>query len=163
MIGFEMAYIPSGTFYVATAQHVIDEERRGHLTEEPKTATPSLTMKVSESGSGQEDLPKRDTFIVIHYPKNSTTPVDVSKAKDGLGALDKTRSVKVIGYASSEGTQKYNQRLSKKRAERVAKYAEKIGVKVSQITAIGELECKASNPKSYPSCRKVEVVQSNEN
>lgn len=157
-----MAYIPSGTFYVATAQHVIDEERKGRLTEETKSATPSLTMKISDDGVKHEELPSKESLLVIHYPRNSTTPINLPDTKIQLDSLDKNRSIKVIGYASSEGTQKYNQRLSKKRAERVARYAARIGVKVTQITAIGEMECKAGNPKSYPSCRKVEVVQSNE-
>lgn len=165
MFGFEMAYIPSGSYYISSAQHVIDEERSGKLTEEIKNPSQTLTIKIgenSENDSSRLDIPKKESFIVIHYPRDSTTPFDIQNVKEKLGDLDKNRSIKVVGYASSEGAKRYNQRLSKKRAERVARYAAKIGVNVSQIKAIGELECKANNPKSYPSCRKVEVLQSNE-
>lgn len=160
MLGFEMAYAPSGNYYLATAQHVIDEEKRGKLTEGgKKDGGIYISGSVDTNGSLTIiDPRKEDGGVVIKFPYNSTKPLNLKQSKREILALDKNRSYQVVGYASSEGTSLYNKNLSNKRANRVARFARKVGITVSAINGLGESRCSRNNPANYPSCRKVEII-----
>lgn len=160
MLGFEMAYAPNGSYYLATAQHVIDEEKRGKLTEGgKKDGGIYISGSVDTNGSLTIIDPRKEgDGIIIKFPYNSTKPLNVKQVKKEILALDKNRSYQIVGYASSEGANAYNKNLSQKRATRVARFARKVGITVSAINGLGESRCNRNNPANYPSCRKVEIV-----
>jgi outer membrane protein OmpA-like peptidoglycan-associated protein len=153
MLGFEMAHVASGTYYLASAQQVIAQEERGRLTEILPRKESYAQMVINDPHDG---LAIKEP-IVIHFPFDSDVPYYRDKVVADLKVL-KGHSVDISGFASKEGASFYNKTLSKKRALRVAKIAKKLGVKVESIKAIGELECNTKSKKQLPRCRKVEVV-----
>ena len=66
-------------------------------------------------------------------------------------------NVSITGFASVEGSNTYNKKLSKKRADKIASIAKKLGVTVESIKAVGETQCRANGKRELPKCRKVEV------
>lgn len=67
--------------------------------------------------------------------------IDSELAKaDRSGGLDSIKSVKVVGYTDSIGTEKYNQKLSQHRAEAVKAYLVSKGVAANKIDAEGRGE-----------------------
>ncbi|MFA6396290.1 MAG: OmpA family protein [Sulfurimonas sp.] len=153
MLGFEMAYVASGSYYLASAQQVIAQEERGRLTEILPRNEPYTQMVINNDT--HDGLSIKEP-VVIHFPFDSDVPYYRDKVIEDLKAF-KGRSVDISGFASKEGASSYNKSLSKKRALRVAKIAKKLGVKVKSIKAIGELECNTKSKKQLPRCRKVEV------
>lgn len=159
MMGFEMAYVPSGSYYVATAQQVIDEEKRGKLTElHPKVEIIAQASVLADPSADVSHIANSITTpIVAKFPFDSYIPFEKAILQHDLERL-KGVEVAVTGYASSEGTKSYNKQLSKKRALKIAQIAKKLGVKVKSISAVGERECGVKSYKKLPQCRKVEVV-----
>lgn len=152
-MGFEMAYIPAGTYYIASAQQVIAEEHRGQLHESKPVDNPIYAhVKVDQN---DKPLIKK---TVVNFPFDSFIPLDPKKVKSEIKQFE-GQSIKVVGYASREGDAAYNKMLSKKRAKKVAQIAIKLGVKVESIKAVGESQCNVKTAKNYPKCRKVEVVR----
>lgn len=66
----------------------------------------------------------------------------------------------VIGHTDNRASDKYNMRLSKKRASAVAKVAKSAGVKVAEIRGYGERQPRASNATvaGRAKNRRVEIV-----
>lgn len=155
MMGFEMAYIPVGKYYVASAQQVIAEEHRGKLTE--MINNDQVFIQATVGSDSRERLKGYTTSpVVAKFPFDSFIPLDGEKLNNELLHL-KGEKVSITGFASLEGAKKYNKRLSQKRAERVARIAKTLGVKVEAIKSVGESECNAKNRKDFPKCRKVEI------
>lgn len=158
MMGFEMAYIPVGKHYVASAQQVIAEEHRGTLTE---IVSKDQVFVQATIGTESLDQAKQSKApLVAKFPFDSFIPFNSEKLNTDLLQL-KGEKVSITGFASLEGAKKYNQRLSKKRAEKVARIAKQLGVKVESIKSVGESECNARNRKDFPKCRKVEIYPIN--
>lgn len=67
-------------------------------------------------------------------------------------------AVRVKGYASPEGSEEYNLRLSKQRAKNVAEFLKRRGVRVLEIKGLGEKSC-SFPPETWARCRKVEVEE----
>ncbi|TDA67321.1 hypothetical protein E0765_03615 [Sulfuricurvum sp. IAE1] len=153
MMGFEMAYIPVGQYYIASAQQVIAEEHRGKLTEKSEKNDFYVQATIGETAAATVE--DRKEHLIVRFPFDSYIPYEKAKLKEDLRQY-RGMNVSVTGYASPEGPKSYNKRLSKKRAEKVAKIAEKLGVNVSSINAVGEIQC--GGKKQHPKCRKVEVV-----
>lgn len=158
MIGFEMAYVQTVPYYLATAQQVIAEEKRGKLHE----VLPP--MRISLGNMGRKTIENNQTSaspiehtVVAKFPFDSYIPLHKDALIDDLRPFV-GKKVSISGYASPEGTTKYNKRLSAKRAKTVAKIAKNVGVNVSEIVAVGEIECFAKSKKNLSSCRKVEVT-----
>ena len=73
------------------------------------------------------------TERVVYFALNSDALTAESKA-----VLDNVKgSVKVEGYASPEGTEKYNKELSQRRANVVAEYLRSKGVTVTDVVGCG--------------------------
>ena len=66
----------------------------------------------------------------------------------------------VIGHTDNRASDKYNMRLSKKRADAVAKVAKSTGVNVAQIRGYGERQPRTSNETAAGRAnnRRVEIV-----
>lgn len=156
MLGFEMVYVPYGTYYATAAQQVIMAESNTTL-HEPKKPLGLYASSVIEDASSTVSSKKikRENLIIL-YPQDKTIPFHKSAVKEELKDL-KGESVLIIGNASKEGGSKYNMKLSKKRALRVAAVARKLGVKVFEIKARGSKDCKVNSSKLAPQCRKVDV------
>ncbi len=113
-------------------------------------------------------------FVEIKYPENkryvyvkkTTVYFDLNSYKLGnreekkLRVFGKGDEVIVSGFASPEGSRKYNHILSRKRAESVADILKKRGIVVKSIRAEGEDHCWVPKSKFYRECRKVEVEES---
>lgn len=80
------------------------------------------------------NTPVVNPFIVA-FAKNSYELTE--SAKDILDQIPIEVTVDIIGTASPEGTEKYNQTLSEKRAEAVAEYLKANHVKVDKVVGIG--------------------------
>lgn len=76
--------------------------------------------------------------IYVFFAQNSDKlTVD---AKSELSAIPANAHVYVVGSASPEGTSSYNQKLSERRAEAVAKYLTSKGIKVDSAEGIGVID-----------------------
>lgn len=108
--------------------------------------------------------------VYFNFNSSALTPA----AKTKLNTLAKTlkskkvASVKIIGFADEIGTPNYNLRLSQKRANAVASYLRKSGIKVagnSEVRGLGETasksDCGDQKGKALQAClwrdRRVEV------
>jgi len=97
-------------------------------------------------------------------PKSATVYFDFDSAKLRVDQVPKLRIFKrgdkviVKGYASPEGPEHYNYRLSLRRAYSVKKFLERKGVKVEKVRAFGESMC-FEPPRFWWKCRKVEVEE----
>ena len=72
---------------------------------------------------------------VVNFAKNSYVLTD--EAKEVLNGI--SGSVDILGYASPEGTQDYNQKLSQKRADVVSEYLKNKGVEVKSAVGYGSV------------------------
>jgi len=61
------------------------------------------------------------------FDKTKLDKTQKEVVKKGIEGLDKKLAVAVIGYTDSQGSKKYNAKLSKKRAEVVVKYLKELG------------------------------------
>ena len=61
-----------------------------------------------------------------------------NEAKDELNKIGENTIVDIVGHASSEGSEAFNQTLSENRAKAVADFLTKRGVKVNKVTGEGE-------------------------
>lgn len=138
-----------------------------------------LTITVLVEG----ETPKRD-FVIHQFPENRRYywgDIKISYAEPKFGKettiyfdfdSDRLRKdqipklkifkkgdrVVISGYASPEGSERYNLNLSKRRALSVKRFLEKRGVKVENIKVFGESLC-FEEPKNWWKCRKAEVEE----
>lgn len=84
-----------------------------------------------------------DGQIVISFAQNSAELT--GKAQAQLNRLDKNVTVDIIGTASPEGTEAYNNALSEKRAQVVKDYLVKNGVNVNSIQGQGVVDGQSTN------------------
>lgn len=92
--------------------------------------------------------------VKVVYPKvqfkqgsakvTETSMANIYDIADALKDVDGT--IKVTGYASTEGTSKFNKELSLKRAEAVKKLLVKAGVSVDKIETVGAGATEKFNP-----------------
>ena len=101
---------------------------RSELAKKPKEVVKTVTDTIDNR-----------TFVVF-FAQNSDELT--SAAKEVLDNISGT--VDVTGFASPEGTSKYNLKLSEKRANTVANYLKNRGVAVNDITGLG-VQGKATN------------------
>lgn len=97
----------------------------------------------------EEPKPVCQPTVVENIKKAVTVYFDLNSSKlrrkeieklDYLVANEDFEEVKIIGYTCDLGSEKYNMKLSLKRAEAVAKYLESLGVE--DIVVEGAGECK---------------------
>jgi outer membrane protein OmpA-like peptidoglycan-associated protein len=160
MLGFEMAYNPSGNYYATAAQQVIMMENNTTLHEPKKPLNlyaSSVVSEGSEESTSASSINKiKRENLIIFYPQDKTIPFHKAKVKSELKDL-RGEYVVITGNASKEGGSKHNMKLSKKRAQRVAAVARKFGINVISVKARGSKDCKTNSLKLAPQCRKVDV------
>lgn len=100
----------------------------------------------------------RLTDVFFDYDRSSLTPLGEKTLRDNMEVLKANPEVKVllIGSASPEGTNDYNQKLSQRRVNAVSTWLLNNGISQSRFLsdAIGEIEVIKSE---WPSVRKVQV------
>jgi len=128
MLGFGFDY-PSMDFeyQLKTKLHVIAQVKSSKLT--PLRAT--IYFDFDSAKLKKSEIPKLKVFI-------------------------RGDRVVIKGYASPEGSEEYNLRLSERRAKSVKKYLERKGIRVEEVKAFGESLC-FEEQKDWWKCRKVEV------
>jgi len=139
MVGFGFD-VPGGEleYQYRVEVHVIGEVRYSRLT--PRLRPPSITIK------------RKRGKVEVFFDFDSHVLREEEKKK-----LDRVKGrVRLTGHASPEGSEKYNLRLSQKRAESVAEYLKEKGVEVLEVKGLGERSC-SLEPQKWSLCRKVEV------
>ncbi len=141
MLGFGFD-VPQGDlmYQVKVPVHVIEETRVSSLT--PQLKPPPILIK--------RVRPEKRWTVYFEFDSYFLRESEREKLEKIRGA------VRVKGYASPEGGEEYNLKLSRKRAESVAEFLKKRGVQVLKIEGLGERSC-SLNPKRWSLCRKVEV------
>lgn len=141
MLGFGFD-VPAGDlgYQQKVEVHVIGEVRYTSLT--PKLKPPPIVIRRG----------KRRWEVYFDF--------DSAELKEGekRKLLRVKGKVTVKGYASPEGSEEYNLKLSEERAKNVAEFLKKRGVEVLRIEGLGERTCKAK-PSEWALCRKVEVKE----
>lgn len=74
--------------------------------------------------------------FVVYFDFNSSNPGDVSDISSYINSLNTVDSVKLVGYADRIGADAYNDKLSQKRAEKVASSLVSQGVN-SSVVSVG--------------------------
>lgn len=102
--------------------------------------------------------------VKVYFPFDSANPIGgqnkLQKLADCVtkGAL-KDQKLTVTGYADPRGTEQYNQKLGKSRAESIADVLASAGVPRSRMSIESEGEQQASSTKSeWPTDRRVEIT-----
>jgi len=149
MFGFEMAYVPAGTYYASASTQVINQGSNDRLTVFVEEKPISIIIDKGE-------IPPSPKMISIYFPFDSTRPIHLNDVKEKLSSFE-GKKVSVNGFASPIGSKKYNKLLSQKRAKRIATIAKSIGVDVVNISGVGESGCNTKNTKKYPKCQMVRV------
>lgn len=107
---------------------------------------------VSKNHNRAKNSYDRSQIVNVYFNYNSDVLTPSSKI-----ILNKIAGkVSLYGFASPEGTFKYNKNLSKLRAIKVHEFLLNNDVIVSHMKFFGEINCN-KDPEKYPSCRKVEV------
>ena len=109
------------------------------LAKKPKVIEKTVVNKV--------EVPVQNEWFV-QFAKNSYELTD--KAKDILNKI--SGNVKIVAYASPEGTAEYNKELSQKRADSIVTYLLKNGVNVVSYEGVGVID-DASNRIAVITCQ----------
>lgn len=111
-------------------------------------ATIEVLKNISVPQTSEKTIVKT-VFPKVQFEQGSAkiTPTSYANIYDIADALkDTDGTIKVTGYASTEGTSKYNKALSLKRAEAVKKALVKAGVAADKIETIGAGATSKFNP-----------------
>lgn len=101
---------------------------RAELAKKPKAITVEKPVYV--------EVPAKGAQYVVYFSKGSSELTDATKAV--LKNIPAGSTVDILGAADEVSSEKFNQRLSERRAETVANYLNNNGYKVDTVTATGE-------------------------
>ncbi|MBR8465159.1 OmpA family protein [Campylobacter sp. faydin G-140] len=122
----------------ATAPVVLDDDNDGVLNDVDKCPNTPAGVVVDENGC-EKVIVLRDlgvNFAFDSYKVSPTYATEIKKVADFMAKNDGYR-VLLAGHTDSVGAEAYNQKLSEKRAEAVAKTLEDFGVSADKITTVG--------------------------
>jgi len=107
-------------------------------THDAKPTDPVVTPTPTEPVPAPVTLEK---IIVVHFHFDSSHLSSAQKKilKDALSTRKEGAQVLIVGHTDSQGSNKYNQRLSEKRAKAVSKYLKRLKID-SSWTAKGETD-----------------------
>ena len=113
---------------------MIDEIDRlnNELIRKPKEIEVIKYVKVLKTDTIRNNIMVPTTYVVQFAKNNATLSNEAKNILDGISG-----NVNIVASASPEGTKNYNQTLSEKRANVVAEYLTKKGVKVNSVKGIG--------------------------
>jgi outer membrane protein OmpA-like peptidoglycan-associated protein len=99
-------------------------------------------------------LPENKILGIIRFPFDSY--VLSRKSITQLDGIEHTnKRVRVEGFTCTEGTDRYNLKLSQRRAKTVADYLKSRGISVLNYSGLGE----STKYKDKPSNRRVEIIE----
>ena len=134
-----------------------------HFTSPPPMMAPPAPMPAAAPAPPPPQPPR--TFLVFFDFDKSNLTADARKVVEAAaGSFKSTGSARIelTGYTDLAGTQAYNLRLSKRRAETVAGALEKMGVPKSVINVMwrGKENPRVPTPDGVrePQNRRVEIV-----
>jgi outer membrane protein OmpA-like peptidoglycan-associated protein len=97
------------------------------------------TRLADEEQSLQGDQATSGSDAVLHFAFDSTNPASWSPLVHALGKLrHSNEDISVVGHADEQGGASYNQNLSDRRADRVARYLIAHGIKADRIESLGK-------------------------
>ena len=137
-----------------------------------KNAPPTPPQKISEEkiekefGEALSILPQPPEHYILYFKIESTklTPASISLLPQVIESVERRNSqaISVVGHTDTAGDRQYNLRLSKKRAEAVARMLVQKGVNKAYIesTSHGEENplVKTADNVIEPKNRRVEVI-----
>ena len=102
-------------------------------------------------------------FFDFNKSQLNDTGMDVAKAVVEQAKKRKNlKAIKIVGHTDTSGSDKYNDRLSQKRADEVKHELASMGIDLDLLTASGEgekqLMVKTKNNTREPANRRVEVT-----
>ena len=117
----------------------------GHMICDPKKEAPPLP--VAPPPPAPKPLPKKISLsadTLFDFDSAKLRPLGKQKVEELVEGLKENPSVSVLveGHTCSIGTEKYNQRLSERRANAVRDYMVSLGIGASRITTRGYGESK---------------------
>jgi outer membrane protein OmpA-like peptidoglycan-associated protein len=125
MVGVKINFGGNKTKKAETTKYV----EREVVKEVPVEVVKEVVKEVP--GKAQETL-VQNTYVVT-FPVNSSVISNESE----LAGIQRGANVEVVAYASPEGNNDANQKLSQERADAVAKFLQNKGVNVTRIEAKG--------------------------
>lgn len=163
-LGFSQPAV-SADYYLNTEQHTYVTAVR--MTKLQKQVTPVFVMtkeqvkqisealnKKEEASAEQKAEPVRKDFSVhFDFDSHRLRP----DAIEVLKQIPAEGTVSITGHASPEGSDRYNLKLSRKRALSVWKYLkEHTRLTVRELSHRGERDCKLPR-EEWPECRRVDI------
>ena len=100
---------------------------REQLAKKPKEVVREVVKK---------EVVSNQTTWTVFFEQGKSDLTDDAKAE--LNKIGENTNVDIVGHASSEGSEAFNQTLSEKRAKAVADFLSKRGIKVNKATGEGE-------------------------
>jgi OmpA-OmpF porin, OOP family len=126
------------------------------------TRTASTTVTVPETAP----VPAPEVLLdVVHFNFDQST-----LTKEGVMILDRNlqvlkenpdMKVRIAGHASASGTEKYNQKLSERRAKTARDYLVKGGIEPARVTTIGYGETRPATHEPNPADINSKAAKSN--
>jgi len=154
-LGFAVGFAPKNTPVVAEvvevkeqAVVVLDDDNDGVLNDVDQCPNTPAGVVVDETGC-EKVIVLRDIGVNFAFDSYKITPKYLEEIKKVANFMGENPGYRVVlsGHTDSVGAEAYNQKLSEKRANAVAKALEELGVSADKITTVGygELKPIASN------------------
>ena len=126
----------------------LDDDNDGVLNDVDQCPNTPAGVVVDETGC-EKVIVLRDIGVNFAFDSYKITPKYLEEIKKVANFMGENPGYRVVlsGHTDSIGAEAYNQKLSEKRANAVAKALEELGVSADKITAVGygELKPVASN------------------
>ena len=126
----------------------LDDDNDGVLNDVDQCPNTPAVVVVDETGC-EKVIVLRDIGVNFAFDSYKITPKYLEEIKKVANFMGENPGYRVVlsGHTDSVGAEAYNQKLSEKRANAVAKALEELGVSADKITAVGygELKPVASN------------------
>ena len=127
---------------------VLDDDNDGVLNDVDQCPNTPAGVVVDETGC-EKVIVLRDIGVNFAFDSYKITPKYLEEIKKVANFMGENPGYRVVlsGHTDSIGAEAYNQKLSEKRANAVAKALEELGVSADKITTVGygELKPVASN------------------
>lgn len=144
-------YQDESVMYVSEVVHVLEPERLRMLTEIEDDREKVVVLVESEG----KEKKGEELVAVIYFDFDRW---NVKKAeRNKIKGLDREKTYRIVGHACWIGSERYNLKLSLKRAKEVKRVMIEEGFKVEDVSFRGESECKLK--RDLHRCRKVEIWQ----
>jgi len=111
-----------------------------NCTHDVKPTDPVVTPPTPTVEPTPPEVTKEKTIVVyFHFSKAKLTSAQKEIIKNEIATRKEGTQVLIVGHTDSQGSNKYNQRLSERRAKAVSKYLDSLKI-ANSWTAKGEKE-----------------------